>query len=108
MRAADEPLTSLVESRQHFVRMIFRLDFAEDLFDLTFFVNQKSHAVVAHVSAAHEFFLAVSAEALGKFSISVGKQTKRQAEFVDEFLVRLFAVQRNAEQFDAAAFEFRE
>ncbi len=39
--------------------MIFRLDLAEDLFDLSFFIDQKRHTVIAHVGSAHKLLLAV-------------------------------------------------
>ena len=105
----DNPATrGMIGKVQHLVRVVLRLNLTENLFDLSFFVNQKGHAVVAHVRAAHEFFLAVCPVTLRKLSIGVGQQAKWQTVFRNEFLMRLFAVQRYAEHFDAAALELRE
>ena len=73
--------------------MFFRLNLAEDLLNLALLVNQKGHAVHAHVGSPHELFLAIRAKAVRELSLSIGQQTKWQAEFVDELLMRLFAVQ---------------
>src|SRR5581483_3234095 len=95
----------LAECSEYFFGMIFRLYFLEDLFDFTLLINQESHAVIANVCAAHELLLAVSAETLLKLLIGIGQQTKRQAELVNKFLMRLFAVERNAEDFNPTALE---
>ena len=51
---------SFAESVQHFFRVIFGFNLAEDLFDFSLLVDQESHAVIAHVRPAREFLLAVS------------------------------------------------
>src|SRR5258708_5700922 len=88
--------------------MLFGLYLAEDFFDLPFFVNQESHAVITQVRSTHEFLLAVSSVTLGNRALSVGQEPKRQIVFPDELLMRLFAVEGNSQDFDATLFEFRE
>ena len=73
--------------------MIFGLDLAEDFFDLSFFIDQKGHAVISHVGSPHELFLAVGSVAFGNRTISVGQQTKRQVVLGGEFLMGFCVVE---------------
>ena len=50
---------SVIECLQHFIRMLSNFDLIKDFFDLSFFVDQKSHAINSHVGPAHELFLAI-------------------------------------------------
>src|SRR5713226_1302886 len=86
--------------------MLFGFDLAEDFFDLPFFVNQESHAVIAHVGSTHEFLLAISSVTFGNRALSVGQQPKRQIVLPDELLMRFFAVEGNSQDFDPTLFEF--
>jgi uncharacterized protein with von Willebrand factor type A (vWA) domain len=82
----------LLERCQDLFGMLFRLNLAEDLLNLALLIDQESHSMIAHVRATHEFLFAICAEALRNTPIGVGQQAKGQTEFIDELLVRFFAI----------------
>lgn len=80
--------------------MICYIYFVKNFDDLTLFIDQKSLAGGAHVLFAVHRFLDPNAVFLDDGFFGVGDQSVRQFEFRNEFLMRLLAIDRNADNLD--------
>ena len=80
--------------------MIRHVYFIEDLYDLAFFIDQESLTGGAHIFLAVHRFFDPNAVFFDNGFVSVSDQSVWQFEFRYELLMRLFAIDRNADNLD--------
>src|SRR5262245_25698729 len=86
--------------------MLFGLYLVEDLFDLSLFINQKSHAVIAHVLSAQKLLLTIGTIGFRNRLVGIRQKTEGQVVLGREFSVGSFAIERYSQDLNAAPLEF--
>src|ERR1035438_6809677 len=84
-RSALSPPNS--QRRQHFRRVLLRLHFRPDFFDLAIGPDEKRDAIHAQIFPAHETFLAPHAVSLDDFFVLVRQQGEGQLELLAKLAI---------------------
>src|SRR6185369_627199 len=104
----NSPLRLLLQRRQDFRRVFFRLHQRPDFFNFSVRPDQKCDAVNAQIFPAHETFLAPHAVSIDNLLVLVREQRERQLEFFHELVVRFHGIGADAQDHRARLFEIGE